>query len=114
MNWNKRFFLITTMAVVILAAIAFGPVYKRTVPPVRAARPAPAVVLITCYDTTMLVYSSSTSASDSSVTLPTDGEVCATALQGIMSQGFYIDKAAYGGEEFNVWTLLRPTPENNR
>jgi hypothetical protein len=31
-----------------------------------------------------------------------------------MSQGFYIDKAAYGGEEFNVWTLLRPTPENNR
>ena len=48
MNLTKRFFLITAAAVLIVGAIALGPVSKRGVNPVHAAPPTPAVAIITC------------------------------------------------------------------
>ena len=48
MNLTKRFFLITAAAVLIVGAIALGPVSKRVVNPVHAAPPTPAVAIITC------------------------------------------------------------------
>ena len=48
MNLTKRFFAITAAAVLIVGAIALGPVSKHVVNPVHAAPPTPAVAIITC------------------------------------------------------------------
>ena len=119
MTLNKRFLLITTMALVILAAIAFGPAYKRTFTHVRAAKPSPAVVVLECDDAFLGLYTATSS--DPSVTLPalaslpsTPGASCAQALQDIVSQGFSIypiNTSAIGldGTPSAVWTLVRPS-----
>jgi hypothetical protein len=113
MNLNKRFFLITTMAVVIFAAIALGPAYRRTV----NAHAKSAVVVLTCTDAGGTGLDSA-STSDPSVTLPTGGTPCAAALQDIISQGFSIFPATTNAGSNNypnsnvtmpVWTLVRPS-----
>jgi hypothetical protein len=54
MKSNQRIYLIAALTVLILGAIAAGPVYKHSVAPVRADRdgdreaPTPAVAIITC------------------------------------------------------------------
>ena len=109
MNLNKRFFLITTMAVLILAAIAFGPAHRRIV----RAHSKSAVVVLTCND--HLSYGvTASSSSDPSVTLPADGTPCAVALQDIVSQDFSILPAVapedpYPDDGGAIWTLVRPS-----
>lgn len=107
MNFNKRFILITALAIAIFAAIAVGP-YSRTVTPVRADRPAPAVVVLTCTDVGA-VGVVTVSASDSSVTLPAAATPCATALEDIVAQGYFIEpmNGSTGSGADVVWTLVQ-------
>lgn len=51
MTFRQRFFLIMTLVVITLVAIASGPAFKRTVTPVRAAPNPPAVAIMTCSST---------------------------------------------------------------
>jgi len=108
MNLNKRFFLITTMVVVILVAIAFGPAYKRTVRADNAKSPH-ATVILTCYGVSTgepLVAFADTS--DSEVTLPAASSDCAIGIQSIESQGFVLLPAVATPEEGRLtWTLVR-------
>jgi hypothetical protein len=109
MTLNKRFFLITTMALVIFAAIAVGPAYRRTV---SADHARSAVVVLTCTDVDGRGLEYATS-SDPDVTLPAADTPCATALQDIVSQGFSILPAVAGtgpvagvNASVFVWTLV--------
>jgi hypothetical protein len=47
MTLKRHFFLITTLVVLAFAAIAWGPRFKKTVKPVKAANP-PAYAIMTC------------------------------------------------------------------
>jgi hypothetical protein len=107
MNFHKRFILITALAIAIFAAIAVGP-YSRTVTPVRADRPTPAVVVLTCTDvgSAGLVAVSN---SDSSLTVPALGTACAIALEDVVAQGYFIEPAngSAGAGADVVWTLVQ-------
>jgi hypothetical protein len=110
MNMTKRLLLITTMSVLIIAAFAVVPAYKRSALRVRAARPTPAVVVLACdvSEGILTAYSS-----DASVTLPASGTDCATSLQGVVSQSFSITGSAFSlsGRAAGGWTLVR-SPEH--
>jgi hypothetical protein len=107
MKLNKRFFLITALAVMVFAAIAVGP-FNRAVTPVRADRPTPAVVVLTCTDVGAAGVVAS-SASDSSVTLPATATSCAAALEDIVAQGYFIEpmNGSAGAGADVVWTLVQ-------
>lgn len=101
MNLKKKFLLITTLAVVIFAAIAVDPAYMRNViRPVRAAANAASVVTVTCgsgtIDNNYLNFLVSFQDSDVAelsnpvlvVVSGTQGESCAAALNAFYSLGY--------------------------
>ncbi len=136
MKLNKRFFLITATVALLFGAIAVGPVYKRTVTPVRAEKkPAQAVAIITCSS----VLENATGTLSQPVVNNVDftlgltltnfgsfatGADCATALQNLVGNGFERQDAstapvgnavnqAFQGLEF-TWVYVKGGPENPR
>ncbi len=129
MNLNKRFVLITTMAVVVFAAIAFVPRFTHIVHKVRATGGTVDTVLLVCdYNSAkpagsqILIFS--IESSNPGVTLPAVGSSCAAGLASIQEQGFVTPPnaadAAYPtsnaiigsitSNPYPLWTLFRFTP----
>ncbi len=110
MHTHKRVLLIVALAVLMFAAIAVGPVYKRTVNPVRAEQGGPAVVLLYCSTYSLGNLPAPTlntwSVSDPTLILTpalTVGESCSDALESVFRAGFSrLDAMSTGG---STWTV---------
>lgn len=95
MKAHKRLLPIMALAMLAFAAIAVGPVYKRTVNPVRAAEKDSAVVLLYCSTYSAGNLPAPTlntwSVSDPALTFTPAlyvGESCSAALESLFSAGF--------------------------
>ena len=97
MTFRRRFFVIMTLVAITLVAIASGPAFKRTVPPVRAAPNPPAVAIMTCSSTVVGGVLSQPVVNNVDFTMGltlTDfdefqtGRDCATAIQALAENGF--------------------------
>ncbi|SPF33427.1 exported hypothetical protein [Candidatus Sulfopaludibacter sp. SbA4] len=116
MNSHKRLFLITALAVLLFAAIAVGPAYKRLVTPVRAASPNSATVLLLCASAGKsgvlappFVETVELSAPSLTFSPPIfTGESCAVALESIFSEGFSRLDSTAAGNAFNDTDLSAP------
>jgi len=107
MNSHKRFFLITTLAALVFAAIAVGPIFRRSVTTVGAAPPTSAVVTMRCINSSSSGGVYYVNSSDPSVTLPVSGTGCAVALEGLYAQGFTRQDAFMPQDAFFEHVLVR-------
>jgi hypothetical protein len=88
MKLNKRFFLITTMAVVIFAAIALAPRFTRIPKKVHAVINTYDVALIVCDRDGSEIQVLNVTSTDSSTTLPAIGSDCGKGIALLQLQGF--------------------------
>ena len=128
MKLNKRFFLITTMAVVIFAAIALAPRFTHIAHKVHAITNTYDVALIACDRHDSQIQVILVTSTDSTTSLPAIGSDCGTGIALLQLQGFGANLAypptPYGaaytvgvapllgsipinGNQYPLWTLCR-------
>jgi hypothetical protein len=107
MNSRKRIFWIVALSALLFAAVAVGPVYKRSLIAVHAnqaqanqAKAAPDIVILVCSEPGESPDPEpgvlSVDSTNPQVTLPQTGNSCAQALRTLYGQGFV--RQDYSGE----------------
>jgi hypothetical protein len=119
MKSQKRFFLITALTALLFAAIAVGPTYKRSNPPVHAATSTHATVILLCatvepsnseFLPAPVVVAPVDDSDTNDVFSPaiTTGEDCAMAINSIFADGFSRLDSQANGSAFVTSPLTSP------